>query len=321
MRMRRETVSIFGLACSIVIAQTVALFLSPFFIAMNARAFDDPNNVANPVIYIILILVFTALILGIVRMRKKNIVKYIVLGAMFLSMIIVFFVPVWLGLLLVPMAEDVQGNLAFVLSVVISALITYALVKKPEWYVVDAVGICVAAGVTAIMGISFSILPALLLLIGLAVYDAISVYKTKHMVTLADAVASEKLPILLVVPKKLDYTMEGQKSLKEQIASGEEREAMFMGLGDMIIPGVLVVSALASNVDRIDTLVFGISAPLLVSLGTMIGGLVGFSVLMRFVTRGNPQAGLPLLNTGAILGYIITYYIVFRDLTFGVRFG
>jgi len=321
MRMRKETVSIVAMACTIVIAQSVALFLAPFFISMNARAFEDPNSVANPVIYIILIIIFTALILGIVKMRKQNLVKYIVLGSMSLSMIMVFYIPVWLALLPIPMAEETQGNLALVLSIFISALITYALVKKPEWYVVDAAGMCVAAGVTAIMGISFSILPALLLLIGLAVYDAISVYKTKHMVTLADAVASEKLPILLVVPKKLGYTMAGQKSLKQQIASGEEREAMFMGLGDMIIPGVLVVSALASNVDRIGTFIFGISAPLLVSIGTMIGGLVGFSILMRFVIRGNPQAGLPLLNSGVIVGYIVTYYIVFRDLTFGVRLG
>ncbi len=321
MRMRKETVSVVAMACTIVIAQSVALFLAPFFISMNARAFEDPDSVTNPVIYIVLILAFTALILGIVKMHRQNIVKYIVLGSMFLSMIIVFFIPVWLALLPIPMAEETQGNLALVLSVVISALITYALIKKPEWYVVDAAGISVAAGVTAIMGISFSILPALLLLMGLAVYDAISVYKTKHMVTLADAVANEKLPILLVVPKKLGYTMAGQKPLKEQISSGEEREAMFMGLGDIIIPGVLVVSALASNVDRIDVFIFGMPAPLLVSIGTMIGGLVGFSILMRFVIRGNPQAGLPLLNSGVIIGYMITYYLVFRDLAFGVRLG
>jgi presenilin-like A22 family membrane protease len=295
------------------------LFLAPFFFAMGAQAFPDPNNAANPIIYIILIIAFTALILGIVKMRKENILKYIVLGSMFLSMIFVFFVPAWMALF--PFADDLRANLAFALSLVVSALLTYALFKYPEWYVIDAVGISVAAGVTAIMGISFTILPALILLILLAVYDAISVYKTKHMVTLADAVAGEKLPILFVVPKKLDYSYKKQTSIKKQIASGEEREAMFMGLGDMIIPGVLVVSALASNADKLSTLVFGIPGPLIVAIGTLIGGLVGFAILMRFVIKGNPQAGLPLLNSGVIIGYLITYYLVFQDLSFGIRWG
>ena len=317
--MRKDSTSTAAMAVVLVFSQCVALLLAPFFLAMGATAFPDPNSVANPLIYIVLILVFTAIILGIVKMRKRHAIKWIVLGSMFLSMIIVFFLPAWL--LLFPLPDDPRANLAFVLSVVVSVLLTWALVKKPEWYVVDAAGISVAAGVTAIMGISFTILPAMLLLIGLAIYDAISVYKTKHMVTLADAVAGERLPVLLVIPKTKDYSFLEQKSLKEQVKKGEEREAMFMGLGDMIIPGVLVVSAMASNMDKVGTLVLGIPGPYLVAVGTLIGGLVGFLILMRYVMKGNPQAGLPLLNSGVIIGYLITYYLVFRDLTFGIKLG
>jgi len=36
----------------------------------------------------------------------------------------------------------------------------------------------------------------------------------------------------------------------------------------------------------------------------MLGTILGFGVLMLFVIKGKPQAGLPLLNTGAILGYV-----------------
>ena len=38
----------------------------------------------------------------------------------------------------------------------------------------------------------------------------------------------------------------------------------------------------------------------------MIGGLVGYAALMTQVARGKPQAGLPLLNGGSILGYLIS---------------
>jgi len=179
---------------------------------------------------------------------------------------------------------------------------------------VDTVGIAIAAGVTAVLGISFAILPAFLLLIGLALYDAWAVYRSKHMVTLADEMTSQRLPILLVVPKKASYSYLEQKSLKEQIAKGEEREAMFMGLGDIIIPGVLVVAAsifLRPQFGYPDVTVLGLPGYLFVALMTMVGTLVGFSILMRFVMKGNPQAGLPLLNGGAIAGYLVSFAIVF----------
>jgi presenilin-like A22 family membrane protease len=35
-----------------------------------------------------------------------------------------------------------------------------------------------------------------------------------------------------------------------------------------------------------------------------VGTLIGYAVLMVVVMGGKPQAGLPFLNTGAILGYV-----------------
>ena len=73
-----------------------------------------------------------------------------------------------------------------------------------------------------------------------------------------------------------------------------------MGLGDVIFPGMLVISAMTYLAP-----IGGASDALLVGLGAMFGGLVGYFVLMTYVARGQPQAGLPLLNGGAILGYLI----------------
>src|SRR2546422_850554 len=109
--------------------------------------------------------------------------------------------------------------------------------------VVDTVGFVTAAGVTAILGISFGAIPAILLLVALAFYDAWAVYRTKHMITLADELTSQRLPILLVIPKKAGYSFREQKSLKAQVASGEERETRVIGPGGRIIPGIMSVSA------------------------------------------------------------------------------
>ena len=313
--MRKDLASVAGMAAMLVLSQVVALLLAPVFVAFQFQAFPDATNPLNVVTYVFLILAFTAVMLLLFRYRRKNIAKYVVLGSIFLTVAFVLLVPLYLGLLLIPMDDVFRGNLATLLAFVIAALIAYALHRFPEWYVVDGVGIAVAAGVTAILGISFAILPAFLLLILLALYDAWAVYRSKHMVTLADEMTTQKLPILLVIPKKASYSYLEQGSIKEQIAKGEEREAMFMGLGDIIIPGTLVVSAFTFLNTPFDVrYVLGVPSNVLIAVCTLIGALVGFAVLMRFVMKGNPQAGLPLLNGGAIAGYLVSFALVYGGL-------
>ncbi len=312
--MRKELASILAMATMLVGSQLAALALAPIFSVNQFQAFPDASNPVNPLIYIGLILGFTALILLLFRYRRRNIAKYVVLGSIFLTITFVFIIPIYLALWHW-MDPDLAGNLATVLSFLLAVLMVYTLYRYPEWYVVDTVGISIAAGVTAILGISFAILPAFLLLIGLAAYDAWAVYRSKHMVTLADEMTSQRLPVLLVVPKKASYSYLEQRSLKDSIAKGEEREAMFMGLGDIIIPGTLTVSALtfppmAGGAPDI-RIVLGLPSNLFIAVATMIGILVGFAILMRFVMKGNPQAGLPLLNGGAIAGYLVSFALVY----------
>ena len=90
------------------------------------------------------------------------------------------------------------------------------------------------------------------------------------------------------------------------------KEAMFMGLGDVIFPGMLVISC----VNSITT------SGLAVGISALIGGLVGYLVLMTYVASGRPQAGLPLLNGGAILGYIIggLVFVGSAAFSFGITF-
>src|SRR4030066_300658 len=68
-----------------------------------------------------------------------------------------------------PSHDTLRSNLALALSFLLAVLMVYTLYRYPEWYVVDTVGISIAAGVTAILGIRFAVLPAFLLLIGLEI--------------------------------------------------------------------------------------------------------------------------------------------------------
>ncbi len=318
--MEREIRTTAVMGVLLAVSQIVALLIAPFFAGNGMTAFQNPTDPMNAVIYIVLILAFTAVILLLVRYRRQNIARYIVLASVLLTVAFVVLLPLYyllydVAALSGPVSDALAtnlGNLASILAFVVAGGITWILVKYPEWYVVDTVGLVTAAGVTAILGISFSWVPATILLVALACYDAWAVYRSKHMVTLADELTSQRLPVLLVIPKSADYKFAEQKSLKEQVTKGEEREAMFIGLGDLIIPGMMTVSALAWLPDTVGTGLLTLSPSWTVALGTLIGSLVGFSILMRYVLRGNPQAGLPLLNGGALVGYFLTVFLVYR---------
>ena len=132
---------------------------------------------------------------------------------------------------------------------------------------------------------------------------------------------------LMPNPKTGTVTMDVAKAVSDVKAGKIDfkvektgRDALFMGLGDVIFPGMLVISTITflpetgAVVGSLPlTPFFGWIHldPLAVGLGTLLGGLIGYLGLMTQVAKGKPQAGLPLLNGGAILGYFITGLIVY----------
>ena len=279
-----------------VLVHSLALLVVGPFEAADMAAFENPNDPMNIVFFFSIMLLITAAILLIAKFWKKQLIKGIILGSTGFTAFYVFY-PL--------LSFVVPAGWSFFLSITAAAILVITLLKYPEWYVIDACGIIVGAGAIALLGISLSIFLVIVLLIVLAIYDAMSVYKTKHMIDLADAVLDLKLPVILVIPKIRKYSLiEETKSLKEKLKHDEKREAFFMGLGDIIMPGVLVASAF-HNIT---------SNGLLVALSVMLGTLLGFTVLMAVVIKGKPQAGLPYLCSGAILGYIVSSYILFGEL-------
>jgi len=286
---KKMILPIFTMACFFIIIDGFALLIKNLF----QPTFEDTNNPINILYIFIIIIVMTIIILIIARYWKKQVIQIIILFAIGYTAFFIF-VPL-LALLL-------SDFLSIILSVIGAVALVVALYKFPEWYIIDLCGVIVGAGAIAIFGISLSILLVIILLLVLAVYDAISVYKTKHMIDLADTVMDLKLPVLLVVPKIRKYSLiKETKSLKEKIKENEERDAFFMGLGDIVMPGILVVAAYHTIPDGLP-----------IALSVLAGTLIGFLLLMTFVLKGKPQAGLPLLCSGAILGYLISSYVLYN---------
>jgi presenilin-like A22 family membrane protease len=199
-----------------------------------------------------------------------------------------------------------DGPLLFGLLVAIILMIL--LYVHSEWYVVNTVGVLVGSGVIVMLGVTFVPTLIILFMVAAAIYDAWAVYRSKHMLDLADTMIGLRLPILLVAPQEKGYSfIDETVSMKDKNAESPQqpsssapkkksKDAMFMGLGDVIFPGMLVLSA-AQYLDGPNGF--------LVAMTTLLGGLIGYFALMTYVARGRAQAGLPLLNGGAILGYVI----------------
>lgn len=273
--------------------QLLALAVTPAISAGESRVFQDPASASNPVFYMLLILAFTALLLLAMKLKKGWIVG---------------------GFIQLSIAASIYYLLAAFMSPPLALLPTAGVLLLlhyyPEWYVIDAFGIVVCAGISSLFGISMTVLPTILLLLILAVYDAISVYKTRHMVSLAEGVIKMKAPLLFVVPKSRSYSFRKDQfssSGAEQRRAGEsqaegsraggKRGAYFLGLGDAIIPTILVISA---NTSLPAGGFFGVNLP---AIGAMLGTYLGFLLLMT-TSRDKPQAGLPFLNSGVILGFL-----------------
>jgi len=271
-----------------VIIHLLSILITKPFEDTGLDVFDNPNAPENLIIFFVMMLAVTLTILLIAKYWKKQFIQIIILGSIAYTSFFVFY-PL--------LISAVPYPLSLLLSLAATAALVVALIKFPEWYIINLCGIVVGVGAIGIFGISLSIFLVIVMLIGLAIYDAISVYKTKHMIDLADAVMDLKLPVMLVVPKTRTYSiLKETKGLKEKLEDQEEREAFFMGLGDIVMPGILVVSSYYNIPDN----------GLLIALSVMIGTLVGFAVLMSVVIKGKPQAGLPYLCSGAILGYVLS---------------
>ena len=303
----------------LIVVELFALALTAPVQSAGLVAFEDPESVANPFIFLAMILGFTIVLLVLIKYALKKLIAAIIGLSIFFTFCFVFAAIVyaavnvtasgtgawWEDLVPAVLVYSTTASTitATVLVLVLAALATLLLYKFPEWYVIDILGIVLASGIAAIFGASLDILPVVLLLVILAIYDAISVYKTKHMITLAEGVMDLKTPILFVIPKKRDYSF-----IKEgigKISDGGERSAFIIGMGDLIMPSILVVSA---AVFTHGTRYFGLFN--LPALGAMIGSVCGLAVLLHFVMSGKPQAGLPPLNGGTLLGFFIGWALI-----------
>ncbi|MGY8691429.1 MAG: presenilin family intramembrane aspartyl protease PSH [Candidatus Poseidoniales archaeon] len=326
--MREQWVSMTGMASMFIGTILIGLFIQPVYNFDEIRAFGESGSTKVGYIFFELLMIFLFTII-IIWMARKGL-DYLIKGFVMFALGISLFYTIWpvalilRGLILVITDFDMSATFLNIFAILTTVGLMTLLHKYPEWYVVNSVGVLVGAGVITLLGVTFTPSLIIIFMIIAAIYDHWAVNKSKHMLELADTMINLKLPVLLVAPKERGYSFRDEKDkiMQEDISSTDNnqnktekksRDALFMGLGDVIFPGILVISSV-TFLPEIGPVVFDTwggptlpihLGPMLVGLGTLFGGLCGYVALMTQVARGKPQAGLPLLNGGSILGYII----------------
>jgi len=191
------------------------------------------------------------------------------------------------------------GSIGYILFFVLSLDFLFALILtvwkflRPTIFSQNVAAIISGSGVGALLGMSLGIAPCIIFMMILSVYDFVSVFITKHMVSMAKAITERPMAFTIAAPHEF------KKAKYVQTKNAKQKVHIFqLGLGDIIIPLMFSVSIM----NRFT--IFN-------SIAAVIGSLIALIVLTMIITR-KPMAlpALPFVCTGALAGYIISLFLL-----------
>lgn len=244
------------------ITQAVGLFIASNLIQQDVHATivnDNPDDPINTIGLMAYILAFTAVLLIVIKFAKGKFsfvfLKIFELLAVFGTSWIVF--AIFAGYFASPENSDLIG---FGIAALIIAL-RLAFWKK--LLLRNFATMIAVIGAGALIGVSLGIIPVIIFIIALSIYDFIAVFKTKHMVSLAKAITDKNLAFTVAMPTK-EHQFE-------------------LGSGDLVIPLVFASAVLSSS---------SLPASILVLAGSLIGLLITIDYSSKHVGKALPA--LPL---------------------------
>lgn len=276
---------LFGIALFL-ISTAFALYLS--FNLYQIPGFAEESNGISflfVVYYIIIMVAFTAIALLIIK-RHANVMKAIFL---ILVLYMIFLVSsIVAGIVAINLTEY------YAIIAIVTVSFGYMLIFRNEWYITDAAGVIMISGAAGILGILLRPDIAIALLIVFAIYDYISVYKTKHMVTLAKAAVDNQYPLMFTLPSGRNV-----KIREMTFENRGEQQVIMLGFGDMAIPEILIVSSAIYN--PLHSVLFAVLT---------LAGAITALIFLFFFNHGKPAPGLPYINSGVIAGFLVALAVI-----------
>jgi len=219
---------------------------------------DNPDDPINALALIAGILFFTGLMLGFMFFFKGaklfRLMEFIVV---FTASLIVF--------------DTILPGASLLFAVQLVAL---RLLFPENVLVRNAAAIISVAGVGALIGVTLGVIPVLVFLILLSVYDFIAVFKTKHMVKLAKGISGRNLAFTIAIPTR--------------------KHRFELGTGDLVLPLVFAVSVMKANQAA------GFPGYAVPAAMVLAASLIGLLLTIAYVSKHVGKA-LPALPPQAVL--------------------
>ena len=242
---------------------------------------DNPDDIINALAIIGEIILITAIILFLRRFTKKgNFLPIFEFLALFVGLIVV------LDIFLPYISAVLVSTLLLIIKNYLKRHSSFN--KILLWYNNFLLALAIS-GAGALIGLSLGLLPVIVFLTLLSIYDIIAVFYTKHMVVLAKMIVKQKLALTFALPSK--------------------KKTYQLGGGDIVVP--LTVSSSFFFV-LIKSYPFGIAIiPILLIWASSILGLIG---TFWYLSNNNRKIKtLPALPPQAILmllSIIISYLFI-----------
>lgn len=232
-------------------------------------------------------LVVVGTIFGLIILKFKNKITNLlrIMEGIFLALGSSFVFMIVLGVLWGAYLASVQ---IFAISLAIG--ISLVFIKNMYPKITNLIAIIAAMGTATVIGASFGFYAIVVLMLIIAVYDYIAVYVTKHMVAMANVF--QPLDLAFMIGSRREGV---DSQTKEAYVS-----RVNLGLGDLILPAMLIAGGLFLN------------GGVYIVVGMTIGAVVSL-VYVMYLLRVQKKAmpAIPPLFIGCMAGFFVTWTVLF----------
>ncbi len=279
--------------------EKIDLITNETYVVNETIALDLPHNIERPqfdtssafITYLVIaILLATILFLFLIKIKTFFLWKLWFFFAVFLCLTIAFasFIPK-------------------VIATLIGFLFALWKVVKPNIIVHNLTELFIYGGLAAIL-VPIEIVneyTILVLLLLISIYDAYSVWKSKHMIKMARFQAKSKVFAGLLIPYKKEKT---EKTTKKVSQKGKLKfkgiKTAILGGGDIAFP-LLFAGAVMKSQILTNTFFIAFSKTLIIPLFSSI------ALLLLFIKGREDRfyPALPFISAGCLVGYIVLLLI------------
>ncbi len=244
--------------------------------------FERPDVSPTGSVLLILGLVFigTLLILVLIRFRGKTLWR------------VWFFLSVLLALS-IALSAFIPSRIALGISIILATLKIF----RPSVVIHNLSELFIYGGIAAIFVPILNLPAVLAMLVGISLYDAYAVWKSKHMVKLAKFQVSSRVFSGLFIPYQLaKKELKKQKGLAKFRLKKEKTKNAILGGGDigfpLIFAGVVMKSAGFYN-----------------ALIIPVFAAIALLFLMVKAEENKFYPAMPFISVGCVVGYLVTLLI------------